>query len=280
MALETLISPELHDRLGRFEEATPLDIEAGMVEAFRRAVGIDDGVLVSRCPGTFLLNANFRRRDRRAVPLSFSASTVNAGTKWEFERPLQIGDSVAVSAGVVSATEKGSPGRRRLFVVTEYRYAVEGRTAACCSQTTAHIPIGEIGSPSVKTRSVRENQEATVSHRAGPVSRRQLIQWAGAVGDFNEIHYDDSFARDRGLPGVVVTGSLKLAMLEAMLQREIGSNRRIATLEIRHIGFDRVETTLELELHQVDDRTFEIDVLRDDGSISAQGSATITEMPA
>lgn len=277
MAADSLISSELRGRLGHFGDATPLVIEAGTVEAFRRAVGIDDGVSASRCPGTFLLNANFRRRDRRVVPLDFSASTVNAGTTWKFDCALHTGDRVAVTTGIVSATDKGRPGRRRLFVVTENRYEIEGRSAACCTQTTAHIPVGEIGSPSDKDRPVRQKREATVSHRAGPISRRQLVQWAGAVGDFNEIHYDESFARDGGLPGVVVTGSLKLAMLEALLQRKIGPNRRISALDIRHIGFDRVETTLELELRQVDDRTYEIDVLRDDGSISAQGSATITE---
>ena len=37
---------------------------------------------------------------------------------------------------------------------------------------------------------------------------RQLVMWAGAVGEYNPIHYDRDFAQGRGLPGVIVQGQL------------------------------------------------------------------------
>ena len=37
---------------------------------------------------------------------------------------------------------------------------------------------------------------------------RQLVMWAGASGDYNPIHYDQDFAKGRGLPGVIVQGQL------------------------------------------------------------------------
>lgn len=37
---------------------------------------------------------------------------------------------------------------------------------------------------------------------------RQLVMWAGASGDYNPIHYDQDFARGRGLNGVIVQGQL------------------------------------------------------------------------
>ena len=44
-----------------------------------------------------------------------------------------------------------------------------------------------------------------------PVTRLQLIKYAGASGDFNPIHTVDEAARDAGLPGVIAHGMLTLA---------------------------------------------------------------------
>ena len=42
---------------------------------------------------------------------------------------------------------------------------------------------------------------------------RQLVQYAGAQGDFYEIHYDQEYAKSVGLPGVILHGLLKAAFL-------------------------------------------------------------------
>ena len=44
-------------------------------------------------------------------------------------------------------------------------------------------------------------------------STRQLVKYAGASGDFYEIHYDLEFARTTGLEGVIIHGALKNAFL-------------------------------------------------------------------
>lgn len=48
-------------------------------------------------------------------------------------------------------------------------------------------------------------------------STQQLVQWAAASGDFYQIHYDLDFARSNGLPGLIVQGAFKHAMLGQML---------------------------------------------------------------
>ena len=45
----------------------------------------------------------------------------------------------------------------------------------------------------------------------GPVTRLQLIKYAGASGDFNPIHTIDGAAADAGLPGVIQHGMLTMA---------------------------------------------------------------------
>ena len=44
-----------------------------------------------------------------------------------------------------------------------------------------------------------------------PVTRLQLIKYAGASGDFNPIHTVDEAAEEAGLPGVIAHGMLTLA---------------------------------------------------------------------
>ena len=54
---------------------------------------------------------------------------------------------------------------------------------------------------------------------------RQLVQYAGASGDFNEIHYDRSFAQSEGLQDLLLQGALKNAFLgqaDRRLDRRVG----------------------------------------------------------
>lgn len=50
------------------------------------------------------------------------------------------------------------------------------------------------------------------------LTTEQLVRFAGAVQDFNPIHYDEQFARTAGLPGVIAQGPLTyLVALDAMV---------------------------------------------------------------
>ncbi|MFD4946432.1 MaoC family dehydratase [Streptomyces sp. NPDC059153] len=44
-----------------------------------------------------------------------------------------------------------------------------------------------------------------------PVSRATLVQYAGASGDFNPIHWNEKFAREVGLPDVIAHGMFTMA---------------------------------------------------------------------
>jgi acyl dehydratase len=47
--------------------------------------------------------------------------------------------------------------------------------------------------------------------RTYPVKRVDLVKYAGASGDFNPIHWNDSFARSVGLPDVIAHGMFTMA---------------------------------------------------------------------
>ncbi len=52
----------------------------------------------------------------------------------------------------------------------------------------------------------------------GPLALEQIVRFAGAVQDFNPIHYDDAFAKSAGLPGIIAQGPLTyLLALDALV---------------------------------------------------------------
>tara|TARA_B100001750_G_C15465570_1_gene576839 strand:- start:833 stop:1261 length:429 start_codon:yes stop_codon:yes gene_type:complete len=69
-------------------------------------------------------------------------------------------------------------------------------------------------------------------------STRQLVKYAGASGDFYEIHYDLEFARTTGLEGVIIHGALKNAFLAQVVTDWMGSAGRLKKLSVQYRGMD------------------------------------------
>ena len=67
---------------------------------------------------------------------------------------------------------------------------------------------------------------------------RQLVQYAGAQGDFYEIHYDQAFAQSVGLPGVILHGLLKAAFLGQLVSDWVGDRGSLKTFEVSYRGLD------------------------------------------
>jgi acyl dehydratase len=53
-------------------------------------------------------------------------------------------------------------------------------------------------------------------------SKRLSAIWAGACGDYDEYHYDDTIANSMGFPGAIVNGKLMAAFLTEMMTEWIG----------------------------------------------------------
>jgi acyl dehydratase len=60
---------------------------------------------------------------------------------------------------------------------------------------------------------------------AGPITRTQIVRFAGASGDFNPMHHDESFALAAGQPGVFAMGQLQAAMLASMVAEWLGADK-------------------------------------------------------
>ncbi|MFO1056632.1 MAG: MaoC/PaaZ C-terminal domain-containing protein [Dongiaceae bacterium] len=64
--------------------------------------------------------------------------------------------------------------------------------------------------------------DAGPAFEVGPLTRTDLVRYAGASGDFNPIHHDEGFARSAGLPSVMAHGMLSAGLLGSFVTRWFG----------------------------------------------------------
>ena len=108
---------------------------------------------------------------------------------------------------------------------------------------------------------------------------RQLAQYAGASGDFYEIHYDQDFARSTGLPGVILHGLLKAGFLAQLVTSWAGSGARLKTFEVSYRGLDLPGRPCRCRgvVKSVDGSTAELEIWTEDpeGNRTTLGKATV-----
>ncbi|HEY2665101.1 MAG TPA: MaoC/PaaZ C-terminal domain-containing protein [Candidatus Binataceae bacterium] len=68
---------------------------------------------------------------------------------------------------------------------------------------------------------------------------QQLVRYAGASGDFYQIHYDKDFALGNGLPGVILHGALKNAFLGQLMTDFAGEQGTLRKLSVQYRGMDQ-----------------------------------------
>jgi acyl dehydratase len=79
--------------------------------------------------------------------------------------------------------------------------------------------------------------------RKPPITKMQLVKYAGASGDYNLIHTDDETARTVGLEGVIAHGMLSMAFLGEYLCRLAGPES-VRRLSVRFVAMVRPGDTL------------------------------------
>jgi acyl dehydratase len=69
--------------------------------------------------------------------------------------------------------------------------------------------------------------------RTFQVTRADLVRYAGASGDFNPIHWNERFAREVGLPGVIAHGMLTMALAAEAVAGWIGDPAAVVDYGVR-----------------------------------------------
>ncbi|MFK8911716.1 MaoC family dehydratase [Streptomyces sp. YS-3] len=66
-----------------------------------------------------------------------------------------------------------------------------------------------------------------------PVSRATLVQYAGASGDFNPIHWNEKFAKEVGLPDVIAHGMFTMASAIRVVTDWVGDPAAVVEYGVR-----------------------------------------------
>ena len=122
----------------------------------------------------------------------------------------------------------------------------------------------------------------TFSIRRGPVTTTQLVMYAGASGDFNRIHYDQPFAVQKGLGGVIAHGMLTMAFAASCALEAFGPASWISRIDARftapvRVG-DVVKVTATVVERDLDGQTEVALTAEVDGRVVLRGVVEVTSV--
>jgi acyl dehydratase len=95
------------------------------------------------------------------------------------------------------------------------------------------------------------------------VTRDMLVRYAGASGDFNPIHWNERFAREVGLPGVIAHGMLTMGLATRLVTAWVGDPAAVVECGVRFtrpVAVPDDDRGAELEL------TGKVQKVREDGT--------------
>jgi acyl dehydratase len=123
--------------------------------------------------------------------------------------------------------------------------------------------------------------DALPSVERAAITTTQLVQYAGASGDFNRIHYDEPFAKEGGFPSVIAHGMLSMAFFGTLVAEWAGGPHRIVRLSARFraVTFPGDRITVGGEVVARDEAAGTVSVKlfarKPDGTTTLEGAATV-----
>lgn len=113
-----------------------------------------------------------------------------------------------------------------------------------------------------------------------PITKVQLVKYAGASGDFNPLHTDDAFAKEIGMPGVIAHGMLIMGFLGEYIMQLAGDRALVKQFSMRFgaMTFPGDTVTCGAQVKEVSSQrvSLELTAKKQDGTIVGMGAAIIT----
>ncbi|GAA1715652.1 MaoC/PaaZ C-terminal domain-containing protein [Isoptericola hypogeus] len=120
-----------------------------------------------------------------------------------------------------------------------------------------------------------------VGTRTIELTRADLVRYAGASGDLNPIHWDESFATEVGLPGVIAHGMLTMGSVVGVVADWAGDPGAVISYQTRFTkpvpvparGTAAVEVTATVGATDADAGTARIDLTVTHDGVKVLGRA-------
>jgi acyl dehydratase len=108
----------------------------------------------------------------------------------------------------------------------------------------------------------------------GPVTRTDIVKYAGAGGDFNPLHHDDDYARVLGYPAAFAMGLLTVGYLATAVEQWFGRDR-IASFTTRFLAPVWVGELVICSAEPGEDGEVRLDVRNEAGEAKVSGRVTL-----
>jgi len=111
----------------------------------------------------------------------------------------------------------------------------------------------------------------------GPITRTDVVRYAGASGDFNPIHHDDEFAAKAGYPSVFSIGMFQAALLATFATDWLGAEKiRRYAVRFRDQVWPGDELTCEGRIESVSENAIEVALVckRQTGTVAVTATAS------
>ncbi len=228
-----VIGPVTH-HVGRERVAAFVDVTGDDAERWRdHAPPGYAAALLFAVAGDFLT-------DPRIAP--YLATLIHIDQQFTFSGPIPVDADVVVTGTVDRVRERGGA-YFVTFVATgevEGEVVLESRSTFLMSDEAAAEVATDEAEPAVADRGqndtpglISEAQVGSVLTMSKSASRKDLIRYSAATGDFNPLHWDHESARAAGLQGVVVHGLLMLSWLAQQASAFSTEPAPIATIKVR-----------------------------------------------
>ena len=178
--------------------------------------------------------------DPRIAP--YLATLIHIDQQFTFSRPIAVDADVVVTGTVSRVRERG--GAYFVTFVASGEIAgevvLESRSTFLMSDEATGGVATDAPEPDVSDRARNDTVVASSEAQMGQTStmeksasRKDLIRYSAATGDFNPLHWDHDSARAAGLEGVVVHGLLMLSWLAQQASVYGRGPAPVATIKVR-----------------------------------------------
>ena len=134
-----------------------------------------------------------------------------AGGKFEFTRPIRLGERVTKRSTIKSITPKTGQSGKLVFVVVGHEVSVDGERCLLEEQTVVYREPAQEENSAVVASPAPADSEFSTHYQPDPIL---LFRYSALTFNGHRIHYDVDFCREHeGYPGLVVHGPLTATLL-------------------------------------------------------------------
>jgi acyl dehydratase len=96
------------------------------------------------------------------------------------------------------------------------------------------------------------------------ISLKQLVMYAGASGDFNEIHYNFDAAKKAGFSRPIVHGMLSFALcIKHLMERKNITPDKIKKIRARFLAPVELEEKIDFAIEENDEKNFKVFLIKE-----------------